>query len=140
MKYVVANTQMVVHETIDGETILIHMGTGTYYSIDGAGSDIWNMAAAGHREDEIAACVAKRYRIDVEGVTDCVTALVAELLEEELLISVADGAAKPVDLPDPTSEFVPPALQKYVDMQEFMLADPLHDVDPAAGWPHAATG
>jgi len=28
------NLPQVVHETIDGETILIHMGTGTYYSVE----------------------------------------------------------------------------------------------------------
>ena len=37
----IVNSPHVVHETIDGETIIIHLGTGTYYSLDGVGADIW---------------------------------------------------------------------------------------------------
>lgn len=132
---------MVVHETIDGETILIRMGTGTYYSVDGAGSDIWNLAAAGQPEAQIATRVAERYGADGELVSSCVAALIAELLEEDLLIPAADGAQDAVELPEPEAgAFAEPALHKYTDMQEFMLVDPLHDVDEAAGWPHAAAG
>ena len=132
---------MVVHETIDGETILIHMGTGTYYSIEGAGSDIWNLAAAGQAKSRIVDQIAKHYRADTDLVTDCVEALTAELVDEELLISAPNGAEEAVELAAATdAEFPVPALAKYTDMQEFMLVDPLHDVDLAAGWPHAAAG
>jgi hypothetical protein len=134
------NSGMVVHETIDGETILIHMGTGTYYSVDGAGSDIWNLAAVGNPEPAIATEIAGRYQIDVELAARSVSALVAELLEEELLRSTQDEEVQPLELSDPSNAFAEPVLHKYTDMQEFMLVDPLHDVDPAAGWPHAAPG
>lgn len=132
---------MVVHETIDGETILIHMGTGTYYSIEGAGSDVWNLAAAGHAEPRIAERIAERYGADTDVVMHCVEQLTAELAEEDLLISAPSGAEEAVELPALVgAAFVAPVLHRYTDMQEFMLVDPLHDVDVAAGWPHAAAG
>jgi hypothetical protein len=132
---------MVVHETIDGETILIHMGTGTYYSVEGAGSDIWNLAAAGHPKQEIVERLAERYGADRDLVTQGVEALTAELIDEELLISSPNGAREPVELAAlDGGEFAAPVLAKYTDMQEFMLVDPLHDVDLAAGWPHVAAG
>lgn len=132
---------MVVHETIDGETILIHMGTGSYYSIEGAGSDIWNLAVAEQPQERIAARIAERYGADPELVLSGTAALIAELLDEGLLIQATDGAVEAVELPEPASgAFTDPELHKYTDMQEFMLVDPLHDVDPAAGWPHAAAG
>jgi hypothetical protein len=132
---------MVVHETIDGETILIHMGTGTYYSVEGAGSDIWNLAAAGHPEPRIAELIAERYGADTDLVTRCVEELTAELVDEDLLHPAHSGPKQAVELPVITAAaFVEPILHKYTDMQEFMLVDPLHDVDVAAGWPHAAAG
>ena len=132
---------MVVHETIDGETILIHMGTGTYYSIEGAGSDIWNLAAAGHAKLRVVDQIAEHYGADTDVVTRCVEELTAELVDEDLLIPVPSGAEEAVELPLLTAAaFVEPVLHKYTDMQEFMLVDPLHDVDVAAGWPHAAAG
>jgi hypothetical protein len=130
---------MVVHETIDGETILIHMGTGTYYSVDGAGSDIWNLAAAGQPQAQIAATIAERYGADSEHVSRCVAALIDRLVDEELLV-MAEGGEEVVELPAVDTKFREPELNKYTDMQEFMLVDPLHDVDPAVGWPHAAAG
>ena len=41
------NAPHVVHETIDGETILIHLGTGAYYSLEGVGAHVWGLAVAG---------------------------------------------------------------------------------------------
>jgi hypothetical protein len=32
-----------------------------------------------------------------------------------------------------------PVLDKYTDMQELLLLDPIHEVDDA-GWPHTLTG
>lgn len=132
---------MVVHETIDGETILIHMGTGTYYSVEGAGSDIWNLAAVGHAAPRIAERIAERYDADADDVMQCVEELTARLVDEDLLISVPNGTGEAAELPALIGgAFVAPVLHKYTDMQEFMLVDPLHDVDVAAGWPHAAAG
>ena len=44
----------VVHETIDGEAILIHMETGFYYSLEGSGSEIWSGLVAGRATEDIA--------------------------------------------------------------------------------------
>jgi Coenzyme PQQ synthesis protein D (PqqD) len=138
MGWLRANVEMVVHETIDGETILIHMGTGTYYSIDGAGSDAFILAAAGHSEEQIVARLAERYTTDRDRVAAGVSALVGELLDEELLVRAEHEGGADVELPEPAGPFADPELHRYTDMQEFILVDPLHDVDVAAGWPHAA--
>jgi hypothetical protein len=136
------NSPHVVHETIDGETILIHLGTGTYYSLDGAGATIWNLLAAGLSEDEVTARLASGGGVDPAAVEQAVGSLAVELLREELLTHPADdiasGSASRVaeielEIADP---FVSPVLHKYTDMQEFMLVDPIHDVDADAGWPH----
>lgn len=132
---------MVVHETIDGETILIHMGSGTYYSVEGAGSDIWNLVAAGHPAPRVVERIAERYGTNTDVVMQCVEELTGVLVDEDLLIPAPGGAGEAVELPAPSgSAFAAPVLHKYTDMQEFMLVDPLHDVDVAAGWPHAAAG
>ena len=35
----------VVHETIDGESIVIDLASGNYHSLAGSGSAIWTMVA-----------------------------------------------------------------------------------------------
>lgn len=136
MATVSLNPFHVVHETIDAETILIHLGTGTYYSLDGAGSEIWQLLAAGASRETVMACARDRYLGDPVEVELEVAGLIDELLREELLVEgEARAVANPQRLPPGEVEFVTPVLHAYTDMQEFMLVDPLHDVDEVAGWP-----
>jgi hypothetical protein len=157
------NTPHVVHETIDGETILIHLGTGAYYSLEGVGAHVWGLTVAVGDEGEIVADVQSRYDADLQMVAEAVESLLRRLLEEELLAPAettsggrvggvpaggdeGDAAAgeKPPRSEDSASslpaEFVAPVLSKYTDMQEFMLIDPIHDVEEEVGWPHVKAG
>ncbi|MGH9172563.1 MAG: PqqD family protein [Acidimicrobiales bacterium] len=134
------NPSHVVHETIDGETILIHLGTGSYYSLEGSGSEIWVMLAGGARSEQVLAAASERYLGDPDEVGIAVAGLLANLLSEDLLVE-GDGlpALDTPGLPPGSVSFAAPVLQVYTDMQEFMLVDPLHEVDEAAGWPHVKT-
>lgn len=136
------NNPHVVAETIDGETILIHLGTGTYYSLDGVAAEVWELLVGGARESEALREIEDRYE-SAEGIEPSVSALVEELLGEGLLIEspVSSGPFEsPMREPRRDVAFVAPVLHKYTDMQEFMLVDPIHDVDAEAGWPHVKAG
>jgi hypothetical protein len=133
-----ANHTHVVHETIDGETILIHLGTGTYYSLDRAGSEAWELLAPGATREYLLAAGRGRYLGDPLVIEMGLSGLIEELLAEELLVE-CDAPAEPATpgrLPAGQVPFAVPVLQAYTDMQEFMLVDPLHEVDEVAGWPH----
>jgi len=142
MADLVVDDRHVVHETIDDETIIIHLGTGAYYSLDGSATAVWGPAAAGVPGDRIAAAICSAHpEDDPQRITAAVTALLDRLVEEGLLVE-SPGAATAAD---PVIEgvgpvFADPVLQKYTDMQEFMLVDPLHEVDEQAGWPNVKTG
>ena len=135
------NDQTVVHETIDEQTLIIHFESGTYYSLDGPGSEIWTLAASGLPPTEIVAHATERYGGDPALVEGSVARLLEEMVDEGLLVSAPEAAAEVPARPEPApSPFVEPVLHKYTDMQEFMLADPIHNVDEQAGWPHAKSG
>jgi hypothetical protein len=135
---VCVNAPHVVHETIDGETILIHLGNGSYYSLDGAGSEVWVLLAAGVSTEELFEAATDRFLGDRSEVETGLSSLLAELLREGLLVEgTAKAAADSFRFPPGQVPFVVPVLQVYTDMQEFMLVDPLHDVDEVVGWPHA---
>jgi hypothetical protein len=136
-----ANTPAVSHETIDGEVIMIHFDTGSYYSLDGAGAVLWGLIEAGATADEIVHGLVARFDGDHATIRVAVQALLADLAEEGLI--VRDDAAAPAEAPELTGAlptngtrpaFVAPALQKYTDMQELLLLDPVHEVDDR-GWP-----
>ena len=66
--------------------------------------------------------------------------LLAQLQQENLIVPVDGVASIALDQLLPSTNghekpsFNAPALQKYSDMQELLLLDPIHDVDEA-GWP-----
>jgi Coenzyme PQQ synthesis protein D (PqqD) len=140
LESVSVNLSHVVHETIDGETILIHLKTGSYFSLDGIGSEVWLLLAAGITPQALLEAAGDRYTGDPADVESGLEHLVAELLREGLVVvGEATATADPPRLPPGQIPFVRPVLHVYTDMQEFMLVDPLHDVDEVAGWPHAKT-
>jgi hypothetical protein len=135
--------QRVVHETIDGETILINLVSGYYYSLGGCGVEIWNLLAEGRSADEVVGELQSRYAADRDAVPEPVHTLIDELVQEELLEPAgadANGngngrAASASHATTANGSFAPPVLKKFADLQYFLLVDPIHQVGPA-GWPY----
>jgi hypothetical protein len=132
------NPAKVVHETIDGEAILIHLENGSYYSLAGAGAEIWELLAAGHPLEETAATLEARFDAEPGTIEAEVRRLAAELAAEDLLEPAAGGSTDGVVLADAGERrpFEAPALARYDDMKDFLLVDPIHET-AEAGWPHA---
>ena len=137
------NGDRVVHETIDGETIIIQLETGTYYSLAGPGAEIWAMLAAGSSTDEVVEELRRRYEASPKALAEAITELVLELRREELLEDEPDAAKREVlpigivtdDSDGARARFDPPTLKKYTDMEYFLQLDPIHEVD-GIGWPN----
>ena len=132
----------VVHETIDGEAILIHMETGVYYSLEGAGAEIWNGLVAGSSSKEVALTLRMRYQAPPDTIEGAVSRLAEELCREGLLDEtdgpMADGAppgAVTGNAMSAPEDFATPVLHRYTDMADFLLVDPIHEVDES-GWPN----
>jgi hypothetical protein len=129
-----------MHETIDGETIVIDLATGTYYSLRGSGSVIWNAVAAGATRESVVDHLETIYETAPGEAADATDAFLSEL-EREQLIARGNGAGPsvaPASTPvEVRSPFEPPRLEKYEDMQDIILLDPVHMVDDQ-GWPHPA--
>jgi len=134
----VADASHVVHETIDGEAILIHLGTGTYYSLDGVGAEIWGVLAAGAHPDALIAAGLERYEGDPAEVERGLRSLVEELAREGLVIEGEPVTPAP-GLPSGRVPFTAPVLRSYTDMQDFMLVDPLF-IDPSPETEEIARG
>lgn len=134
------NLPKVISETIDGETIIINLDSGHYFSLNRSGGEIWNAVVNRCTVDEIAQGLASRYAADAAAIPGAVREFLQSLLKENL-ISVADAAdAGPSDFVPQTGApptFETPAFQRYDDMQDLLLLDPIHDVDES-GWPKTA--
>src|SRR5438270_13579788 len=134
------NTPTVSHEIIDGEAVIINLDSGNYYSLTGAGSVIWSLILAQQSLNEICKHVSASYDGDANEIRAGVEELLVQLESENLIVAGdSDNGADSTRGVDPAMNaerhaFRPPILQKYTDMQQLLLLDPVHDVDDM-GWP-----
>jgi hypothetical protein len=129
----------IMHEMIDNEVVVVNLDNGTYYSFDGVGGQVWELLGSGRDLAGLNAAVATRYNGEAATMGSAVARFV-EQLKAEGLVRVAEGPeeeATPVDTtPAGSLSFIEPVLHKYTDMEALLLADPIHEVDEAGGWPN----
>ncbi len=132
------DTENVVHETVDGELIAIDLSGGSYYSLSGSGPAIWALLLGGATEAEICAALALTHEGEPEAIRAEVADLLEKLLESELAVpGDGTGRVQSLDAPAEKAAFEPPKLERYTDMKDYFLLDPIHEVD-TAGWPRPA--
>lgn len=125
------NQEALSHELIDGEVVIIQFDTGNYYSLAGAAAAIWQRLIT----PADTAGLLGLFSDAPQSATAEITAFVGELVAENLLVACdAPPAAQAGPAEEPTP-YAKPELNKYTDMQQLLLADPLHEVEDA-GWPH----
>lgn len=119
----------VIDEEFEGEAVLVQLRTGCYYALNDAGTATWRALSGGRS----AAAVAAGLALD----QDAVAAFIAQMLAEEL-IEPAAADLGPGDLDAVAAGVAAPELQRFTDMQELLLLDPIHDIDlNGDGWPVA---
>lgn len=136
------NSPHVIAETVGGETTIVNLGTGHYFSLQGSGADIWAALERGVSPEGVVRELCARHVADDGRIEGAVADLVDELVLAELIVA-EEGEEEPAPpgCPDggARTPFVAPTLTTYTDMQDIILLDPVHEVDPS-GWPHAAAG
>jgi len=134
------NQPRMIHETIDEETLVIDSETGVYFALPGSASVVLRLLATGKNIANVLAMVASLYETDEREIQPGIEAFVAGLLREEIIVP-GDGASRnevsgnDAVLAIAREPFQPPVLQKFDDLQQLMLLDPIHDVDDK-GWPY----
>jgi len=133
------SSQEIVHETIEGEVVIVNLENGFYYSSDKLGCVVWKFVESGYTYGQILEVLSDKYPQNRLEIKESVARMIGELRDEGLIVSAQDGPAADravVDSPDVgEAEFVPPSLQKHKDMQDLLLVDPIHEVEDS-GWPN----
>ncbi|MCW5772543.1 MAG: PqqD family protein [Rhodospirillaceae bacterium] len=128
----------VVHDTIDGETVIVDMGKGAYYRLEGAAALAWQALEGGADAACIAAVLLAHYDMAAEAAGAEAEEFLRRLVEYDLVVADTDAApgatpagqaANAARLPFPGF-----AIQQFTDLEELLFIDPVHEVDET-GWP-----
>ncbi|MGF1655655.1 MAG: PqqD family protein [Verrucomicrobiales bacterium] len=134
MSYYQLNDESVSAELIDDEVVIVHFGTGNYYSLRGATVTLWQALIAGVGVEEIKTLFPEAAsRIDE---------FVSQLLSEELLRNSpiqTERETLEADFPWSELQTNDPQLlnlhfERFGDMQMLLLSDPIHEIGES-GWP-----
>ena len=139
--HIQVNEPHIVHETIDGETILMDLRSGNYFSIEKSGAVLWEILV---QTGDVDALLKKSEELGdpkrSNQIQTDIKKFVSKLMEEGLIVE-----AESQDKSEITEEMLNSykkvvtatdtlEVNKYSDMQEMLLLDPIHDVDDK-GWP-----
>ena len=136
------NAAKIVYDSIDGEVIMINFDTGNYYSLNSVGKDIWSCIERNLNLSAIVGEISAKYMADEKNILEDIYKFLTDLKLEELILLNTDDKnsfAKAEEKPSPDKgneklKYEKPGLQKYTDMKEMLLLDPIHEVDET-GWP-----
>jgi hypothetical protein len=92
---VVAAVKDQVSCALDGETVILHLGSGTYYGLNAVGSTIWNLIQEPRTIAEIHDRLLQQYEADAgECERDLLNVL--DDLSEASLVEIRDARAEEV--------------------------------------------
>jgi len=136
MQYCLSPSPNVSARSFGDEVIAANFVKGVYYSLLGSAAQIWEGLMAGVPLDRVVAEVSTLSEANPVEFTNAANSLIEALLTEELIVPTAGAgvrAWKPVAGAE--GAYAPPVLERFTDMEDLLLLDPIHDVEEM-GWPH----
>jgi hypothetical protein len=144
----IVNKADVVSEHFDDEMVIINLDNGNYYSISGMGVDIWNLLEKSATFDDIVVAFTNIYTVpNTSELLSVVKQFIVELLEEGLIIPDITNSKRSTETVQNIEKEIPLhekstlnpekiILNKYTDMQDFLLVDPIHELE-YSDWPQS---
>jgi len=132
------NESKAISETIDGETIIINLETGYYYSVNKTATIIWNEIQKNNPIKSISQHFLNHYEVDEDTAEKSIKEIIGLLLKDDLILELDSDISSTVRKQQAgilKEKFIMPQIEKYDDMAGALLADPVHDVNED-GWPN----
>jgi hypothetical protein len=119
-------------EIFDGEYIIANLDTGLYFSVQGLAVSMINFLPF-DTKDQVIDLLANTFPENAETIQKELTSILNELIENEIVLkddlkTLVESKSNTLPIKYTASRF-----NKYADMQDLLLLDPIHDVDED-GW------
>lgn len=135
MTYYFINIPRIIYENVVNEILIIDTLTGSYFSLEETGSQIWQLIDQKHDKNEIVQYLSQGREADISQIAKDVKVFLKDLVDNNLIIL---GEKPEQALEDhqelPKTPYVKPKLNKFTDLQDLLLVDPIHDIS----WPNRA--
>lgn len=129
------NEEKMFYDIADGQAVVINYVTGMYYGTTMLGSVVLDRLVKGNAPVEIAGAV-KELPGCPEDFDAELDRFIGRLKETEILVpgETVPGGGAPIEAKAAEEGFAL-TLDEFAEVQDLILADPIHDVDVEQGWP-----
>lgn len=130
------NDSRVFADFADDQYVVLNFVTGEYYAFDKTSSAILNALTSGCSRDAVIRSLIGRFG-ETCGVEENVDGFIERLTAMEILIPGDEGSGDADPFVDAIEEVTLPLLgfERYTDVADLLLMDPIHEVDEQMGWP-----
>jgi hypothetical protein len=125
------NAPRMIFESFNQQIMVIDSQTGTYYALEGMGAQLFVALVDGISPQQILDCVLLEEGKSVE-VKDALSSYFNSLRNECLFVVTGDVQGDATFIYE--KPFTQPQLKIFTDMKDYLLMDPIHDVDQS--WPN----
>jgi Coenzyme PQQ synthesis protein D (PqqD) len=74
-----------VARQVGDETVILHLGSGTYFGLDTVGARLWQLMGEGKSLGEICDAMLEEYEVSRGDLERDITALIKDLLAQDLI-------------------------------------------------------
>lgn len=128
------NDEKMFFDIADGQAVVINFTNGMYYGTSTLGSAILENLVKGASLESIAELL-KSAEGCPDHVEDQLKKFVDALVEKEILLPVAGEGSEAVLAHEAFSEGFDFSVDEFAEVQDLLMADPIHEVDVEQGWP-----
>lgn len=130
------NEEKMFYDMADGQAVVINFVTGMYYGTSTLGSEVLDRLIRGNAPERIKKAV-KSLPGCPEDIDSQMDEFIQQLLEKEILLpggETVSGGDEVIGEGALEDGFLL-KLDEFSEIQDLILADPVHDVDVEQGWP-----
>jgi len=127
------NSPEVIFDQFDDEAVIVNLKSGHYFSILGNSAVIFQLLTSGVSTESIAQAYLPHETINRGKMKEELDAHLATLVHYKILRKAEKAITYEKEIP--AIKFEKLIFEVFHDMEEVIMIDPVHEVDPEEGWP-----
>jgi len=120
------NDPLVISETIDAESLIMHYRTGQYFNCIGSGALLWSAIETGASADDLTARLVEGFALPPEQAAEAAQDFLSRALTFDLVKPVPARTGSPIPV-WPQAAYAPPAFQAHDDLKDLRPLAPRHE-------------
>ena len=128
------NDEKMFYDVADGVAVIIDFTTGIYYGFNSFGTAVIDCLMAGADEEKIASALSGKPGCPAD-IRKTVDDFAKKLKEKEILLTAEGTPAEAEVNEELLKEGFVPEFDEFSEVQDLIMADPIHEVDAEQGWP-----